>query len=65
MMLLEHAMLSTKGPMTIPRMIWMTTSGTARNFLVHSAMIGARTAAIPIRTSVGIAPSIMRVQFAP
>src|SRR5580704_5193196 len=63
-MLLGCAMLRTKGPRTIPRMIWRTTSGTGRYLRVHSAKIGARTAAIPISTSVGIAASIICVQFA-
>ena len=45
-------------------MIWITTSGTAMNRRDHSATIGARTAASPMRTSVGIAVSIMRRLFA-
>ena len=40
-------------------MIWITTSGTATNRRDPSAMIGAKTAARPMRTSVGMAPSIM------
>ncbi len=45
-------------------MIWITTSGTAINRRDHSATIGARTAASPMRTSVGIASSIMSRLFA-
>ena len=63
-MLFGWARLSTKGPSTMPKMIWITTSGTAMNRRDHSATIGARTAASPMRTSVGMAVSIMRRLFA-
>ena len=42
----------------MPSKIWITTSGTAMNRRDHSARIGAKTAASPMSTSVGIAESI-------
>ena len=63
-MLFGWARLRTKGPSKMPKTIWITTSGTAMKRRDHSATMGARTAASPMRTSVGIALSIMCRLFA-
>ncbi len=56
--------LSTKGPSMMPSRISITTSGTGTKRRSPSAMIGARTAATPMSTSVGMALVIMRRQLA-
>jgi hypothetical protein len=48
----------------IPSTIWITTSGTAMNRRDPSAMIGAKTAAKAMSTSVGMALSIICRQLA-